>query len=54
MVREKLFFLMMLFPRPQLKDYAETLYANGTKTSAFDLDFTNGNVQIIYGRKWYF
>ncbi len=31
--------------RPQLKDYAETLYANGTKTSAFDLDLTNGNVQ---------
>tara|TARA_Y100000114_G_scaffold30609_1_gene26204 strand:- start:329 stop:1723 length:1395 start_codon:yes stop_codon:yes gene_type:complete len=28
----------------QLKDYAETVHANGTKTSAFNLDLTNGNV----------
>ena len=29
----------------QMKDYAETVYANGSKTGAFDLDLTNGNVQ---------
>tara|TARA_R100000935_G_scaffold47277_2_gene71017 strand:+ start:5014 stop:6420 length:1407 start_codon:yes stop_codon:yes gene_type:complete len=29
----------------QLKDYAETVYANGSKTAAFDLDLDNGNVQ---------
>jgi len=29
----------------QLKDYAETVYANGSKTGAFDLDLDNGNVQ---------
>tara|TARA_R100000152_G_C6774607_1_gene202490 strand:+ start:766 stop:2160 length:1395 start_codon:yes stop_codon:yes gene_type:complete len=29
----------------QMKDYAETVYANGSKTAAFNLDLTNGNVQ---------
>ena len=29
----------------QMKDYAETVYANGSKTGAFDLDLTTGNVQ---------
>ena len=29
----------------QMKDYAETVYANGSKTAAFDLDLESGNVQ---------
>jgi len=33
-----------ILQRAQLKDYAETVHANGTKTSAFNLDLENGNV----------
>ena len=33
--------------RGQFKDYAETVNALGTKTSAFDIDFEDGNVHTL-------
>ena len=29
---------------PKIKDYSETVQANGTKTAAFDIDLSQGNV----------
>ena len=40
-------FADQLATKPLLKDYAESVSAIGTKTTAFDIDFEDGNVQSV-------
>jgi len=40
-------FADYLAQRPEIKDYAETVYAHGTTGGAKTIDLTNGNIQTI-------